>query len=249
MDSLSCDSPQDAIRTLSTIYGVDECVIERVHSGHWPEFMNDDPQSFNVDYFPWLMAHHVGGKLNCEFTHAAYYHRTRYDGTEEWFNKGLLSSAEGAVEFLLKTRELYQGYDFDKILGISQANVRERTELESTNPYRDGGGPYAFDTFDDARFGVGDNYDTPEMFLGPRWGDWCGPEQAATDLRELISKNLKPVVVKFKGKVEDQERYATGLWHYLYRIKNDMEYTPYTHTFLGRGISVPRDNILSLIDL
>ena len=131
----------------------------------------------------------------------------------------------------------------------SAENIRERTDLEGVGSSRSGGGPYAFDTFEDAKYGIGENYETPEMFIGPRWGGWCGPVEAATDLIEILSRSLKPVIVKFIGKVEDQERYVTGLWHYLYRVANGLEYMPYTHTFLGRGVSVPYERIISVIDL
>ncbi|PSS59214.1 hypothetical protein [Pseudomonas sp. BBP2017] len=245
----SCDDPKDAIRTLSLIHGVEAAEIERVYLGDWPDFLQQDFNSFDSEFFPWLMADNVNGKLNCEFQEAAYYHRARYDGSETWFDNGLLSSGEGAVEFLHKTRSSYEGYDFDQILAICEVNIRERTDLEGGGTLKSGGGPYAFDTFEDAKYGIGENYETPEMFIGPRWGGWCGPTEAATDLIEILSRSLKPVIVKFIGKVEDQERYTTGLWHYLYRVANGLEYMPFTHTFLGRGVTVPYERIISVIDL
>jgi hypothetical protein len=248
-EMFSCDNPRDAIRTLSLIYGVEAAKIERVYLGQWPNFLQEDFHSFDSEHFPWLMADHVDGQLNYEFQEAAYYHGTRYDGTEVWFKKGLLSSAEGAVDFLHKTRSLYADYDFERILAICEGNIRDRTNLEGVGPSRSGGGPYAFDTFEDAKYGVGENYDTPEMFIGPRWEGWGGPVQAATDLMEILRRSLRPVIVKFIGKVENQERYATGLWHYLYRVADGLEYMPYTHTFLGRGVSVPYERIISVIDL
>ena len=42
MDLLSCDNPEDAIRSLSLIYGVDREKIEQVFLGHWPDFVLDD---------------------------------------------------------------------------------------------------------------------------------------------------------------------------------------------------------------
>lgn len=68
MDLLSCDNPQDAIRSLSIIYGVDRSKIEQVYLGRWPDFMSDDQyfESVQSQYFPWLMASHVGGKLSCD---------------------------------------------------------------------------------------------------------------------------------------------------------------------------------------
>jgi hypothetical protein len=250
MDLLSCDNPQDAIRSLSIIYGVDRSKIEQVYLGHWPDFMSDDQyvECVQSQYFPWLMASHVGGKLSCDLGKIAYYHRTRYDGSDTWFSGGLLCSGDGAVDFLNKTRHLYADYDFDEISGKCTANIRERSELEGSGVTR-GGGPYAFDTFDDARYGVGENYDTPEMFCGPRWQGWCSEGQVATDLIEIVKKSLKPVIVKFIGSTSEPERYTTGLWDYLYRITNDMDYKPYTHTFAGRGVSVAANRIVSIIDL
>lgn len=250
MDLLSCDNPEDAIRSLSLIYGVDKEKIEQVFLGHWPDFVLNELgyESFDSAYFPWLMAHHVGGKLSCDLSEIAYYHRTRYDGSDTWFSRGLLCSNDGAIDFLNKTRYLYIGYKFEEICGKCTANIRERTELEGSGEVK-GGGPYAFDTFDDARYGVGDNYDTPEMFCGPRWQGWCSEGQVATDLIEILKKGLKPVIVKFIGNASDPERYTTGLWHYLYRIANGLEYMPFTHTFIGRGVNVPAVRIISIIDL
>ncbi|WP_449105417.1 hypothetical protein [Pseudomonas mohnii] len=125
----SCDSPRDAIKTLSLINGVDAKEIEKVCLGDWPEFLKKDFNSFDSEYFPWLMADHVNGRLNCEFQEATYYHRARYDGTDAWFDNGLLSSAEGAVEFLHKTRSLYVGYDFERILTICEENIADSTTL------------------------------------------------------------------------------------------------------------------------
>lgn len=250
MDLLSCDDPQDAIRSLSLIYGVDSRKIEQVFLGHWPSFMDEDQhlESFDSPYFPWLMAHHFNSTMRCDLGDIAYYHRTLYDGTPSWFNRGLLSSDEGSIDFLHKTRHLFDGYDFDKILGICSANIRDRTELESTGHTR-GGGPYAFDTFDDARHGVGNNYDAPEMFCGPRWEGWCESGQVATDLIDKVKNHLSPVIVKFSGRTLDPERYTTGLWYYLYRKCFELDHKPFTHTFQACGVSVSHDRIISIIDI
>lgn len=87
------------------------------------------------------------------------------------------------------------------------------------------------------------------MFCGPRWQGWCSEGQVAADLIEIVKKSLKPVIVKFIGNTSEPERYTTGLWDYLYRITNDMDYTPYTHTFAGRGVNVAANRIVSIIDL
>ncbi|WP_179057749.1 hypothetical protein [Pseudomonas taiwanensis] len=250
MDQLSCDNPQDAIRSLSIIYGVPQDKIENVYLGDWPDYLDNDQYAESIDYqyIPWLMGSHVGGKLSYDLGEIVYYHRTRYDGSSTWFNGGLLCSNDGAIDFLNKTRHLYNGYNFDKIVGICTANIRDRTESEGSGVTR-GGGPYAFDTLDDAKYGIGDNYDAPEMFCGPRWKGWCSDAEVATDLIEIIKKNLKPVVVKFTGNTSDPERYTTGLWDYLYRITHGMDYEPYTHTFAGRGVNVSANRIISLIDI
>ncbi len=251
MSHLSCDDEADAVRTLARIYRVDVGLVEDVANGNWPSFILDSTDSsgdlFASSNLPSQMAQHLSADPDWEIGEVAYYHRSAYDGSTDWFREGLLASCEAANAFLNKIANLVQLDNADRDLAL--ANIRDRECLEGSGS----GGPYAFDIFDNARYAdqAGMDYSLPEFFIGRVWANKYGCYQAVPILNALRGK-LKPVVVKFSGVPSNPDSYITNLWHYVFRAwkKDPMSATShYPCTFKGAGKSVPADRIIQIIDL
>lgn len=251
MTSLGCDGITHAINTLAAIYQVDVGVISNVANGDWPDFLNipDDrhQEIFSSAYLPSLMATHLKTSPNWNFGEVAYYHRTAYDGTLEWFEDGLLDSISGAQVFLKKAGRLIAIDECDVAMAIK--NVEERSAFEGVSS----GGPYAFDTFDDAKSAdyTGLDYSLPEFFIGTVWQAKYGFSHAQK-LRELLQKSLKPVIVKFSAFPCDPDRYINNLWQYIYRAYQGEPMPQGSHypcTFIGGGKSIPGEKIIEIFDL
>lgn len=248
---ISCDDRGDAIRSLAHIYGVDVGLVDAVAAGHWPRFILEsiDPYQdlFDSRYVPSLMAQHLSAKLDFNIGEVAYYHRTAYDGSADWFKEGLLASRDAATTFLNKIAQLILLDGEDRAIAL--ANIKDRESGEG----RGAGGPYAFDVFDNARSAhqAGMDYSLPEFFAGDAWVKKYGVCYAKPIL-DSLRKKLKPVVVKFSGIPSDPDGYITNLWQYVFRAwKGDpMSATShYPCTFLGAGKSVAADRIIHIIDL
>ena len=251
MTHISCDDKADAVRSLARIYRVDVGEVARVADGNWPTFILESPDSWNdlfqSPYIPSLMAQHLSARPDWEFGEVAYYHRTAYDGSADWFEDGLLASHEGAKAFLNKIAGIVSLDGDDH--AIAMANIRDRECCEGSGA----GGPYAFDVFDNARYAdqAGMDYSLPEFFMGNSWADKYGVCYAAAILESLRNK-LKPVVVKFSGKSSDPDAYITNLWQYVFRawIGEPMGVTShFPCTFCGEGKTVSPDRIIQIIDL
>lgn len=105
-------------------------------------------------------------------------------------------------------------------------------------------GPYAWDTFTAASSSPsGINYRVPEALLP---SSFYGNEELANDLRGIIEERLKPVVVKFKGKISNFDTYCATLWAYL--LSDDGKFN-LTHTFIGNGLAIPKDDIVALMNV
>ena len=251
MTHISCDDKADAVRSLARIYRVDVGEVARVADGNWPTFILESPDScndlFKSPYIPSLMAQHLSARPDWEFGEVAYYHRTAYDGSADWFEDGLLASHEGAKAFLNKIAGIVSLDGDDH--AIAMANIRDSGRCEGPGA----GGPYAFDVFDNARYAdqAGMDYSLPEFFMGNSWADKYGVCYAAPIL-ESLRKKLKPVVVKFSGKPSDPDAYITNLWQYVFRawIGEPMGVTShFPCTFCGEGKTVSPDRIIKRIDL
>lgn len=251
MTHISCDDNADAVRSLARIYRVDVVEVARVADGNWPTFILESTDScndlFKSPYIPSLMAQHLSAKPDWEFGEVAYYHRTAYDGSANWFEDGLLASHEGAKAFLNKIAKIVPIDTDDHATAL--ANIRDRERYEGPSS----GGPYAFDVFDNARYAdqAGMNYSLPEFFVGNAWAGKYGVCNAAPILASLRRK-LKPVVVKFSGEPSDPDTYITNLWHYVFRAWKGEPMSPTSHfttTFCGEGKTVSPDRIIQIIDL
>ncbi|MNG32710.1 hypothetical protein D3C84_1187890 [compost metagenome] len=66
------------------------------------------------------------------------------------------------------------------------------------------------------------------------------------DLKGIIEERLKPVVVKFKGKISNIDDYCATLWAYL--LSDDGE-CHLIHTFTGNGLAIPKEDIVALMDV
>jgi len=251
MIPLGCDNITHAIKTLAAIYQVDVGRIGNVANGDWPDFLNA-PDScyqdiFGLPYLPSLMATYLKCLPNCDFGEVTYYHRTAYDGTLEWFEDGLLDSISGAQTFLTKAARLVSIAENDVVLAIK--NIEERNAFERMSS----GGPYAFDTFDDAKSAdcTGLDYSLPEFLVGTVWQAKYGVSHAQ-ELREQLQKFLKPVIVKFSACPSDPDRYINNLWQYIYRA-HQREPMPqgscYPCTFIGGGKPIPAQKIIEIFDL
>lgn len=74
---------------------------------------------------------------------------------------------------------------------------------------------------------------------------FCG-SGGLVDLTEIIEERLKPVVVKFKGKITDINDYCATLWAYLLSDGGECHLI---HTFSGNGIAIPKEDIVALMDV
>lgn len=248
---LGCDDITHAIKTLASIYQVDVSMIEKVANGDWPDFLNAPDScyrdTFGSPYLPSLMATHLKASPNWDFGEVTYYHRAAYDGTPEWFEGGLLDSLSGARTFLTKVAMLVSIAESDVVLAIK--NIEERNAFEGMSS----GGPYAFDTFDDAKSAdcTGLDYSLPEFFVGSVWQAKNGVAHAR-ELREQLQKFLKPVIVKFSAIPGDPDGYLNNLWQYIYRA-HQREPMPlgshYPCTFIGGGKSISADKIVEIFDV
>jgi hypothetical protein len=248
---ISCDDKVDAIRSLARIYRVDVGLVDDVAAGHWPRFMlkSTDPYQdlFDSRYMPALMAQHLSTKADLEIGEVAYYHRTAYDCSADWFKEGLLASCEAANTFFNKIAQLVPLDGEDRAIAL--ANIKDRESGEG----RGAGGPYAFDVFDNARSAhqAGMDYSLPEFFAGDAWVRKYGVCYAKPII-DSLRKKLKPVVVKFSGASSDPDGYITNLWQYVFRAWKDepmSETSHYPCTFSGEGKSVAADRIIQIIDL
>lgn len=251
MNILGCDDQDDAKRSLASIYQVDLGKIDIVTRRDWPDFLRNSqttyPDTFDSRYVPTLMASHLAASPNWNFGEVAYYHRTAYTGSAEWFQEGLLASTPAARAFLRKVEKLID-IDNDHIV-LAVKNIEDRTLYEGQSD----GGPYAFDVFDDAKYAnrTGLDYSLPEFFMGSVWERKYGVSHAQ-DLREKLQKILRPVVVKFSAPPNDPDAYITNLWHYLFREWRDEPMGGCNHypcTFYGGGRPVPVERIIKIIDL
>lgn len=251
MSYFSCDDEADAVRTLARIYRVDVGLVEDVANGNWPSFILDSTDSprdlFVSPYLPSLMAQHLSADPDWEIGEVAYYHRSAYDGSTDWFREGLLASSDAANTFLNKIAELVPVDSEDR--DIALANIKDREYCEGYGS----GGPYAFDVFDYARRAdqVGMDYSLPEFLVGRAWVSKYGVCYAKPIWWALREK-LKPVIVKFSGAPSDSDAYITGLWRYLFdawRGEPETSAPCFTYTFLGAGKSVSADRIIQIIDL
>lgn len=251
MTHISCDDKADAVRSLARIYRVDVGEVARVADGDWPTFILESTDScndlFKSPYIPSLMAQHLSATPDWEFGEVAYYHRTAYDGSADWFEDGLLPSYEGAKAFLNKIANIVPLHSDDHAMAL--ANIRDRECYEGPSS----GGPYAFDVFDDAKDAdqAGMDYSLPEFFVGTAWAGKYGVCNAAPIL-ESLRRRLKPVVVKFSGKPSDSDVYITNLWHYVFRAWKGEPMSPTSHftpTFHGEAKPVSADRIIQIIDL
>ena len=251
MSFLGCDDVNHAINTLAAIYQVDVSVISNTATGDWPDFLNPPvdcyQEIFSSAYLPLLMATHLKASPNWSFGEVTYYHRTAYDGTTEWFEEGLHGSLVGAQAFLTSAGKLVAIDDNDVALALK--NIEERSAFEGVSS----GGPYAFDTFDDAKSAdcTGLDYSLPEFFIGSVWQGKYGVSHAQ-ELREQLQKALKPVIVKFSALPNDPDRYISNLWQYIYRAYQGEPMPQGSHypcTLIGGGKSIPAEKIIEIFDI
>lgn len=246
---LSCDNVDDAIRSLALAYETDDREVYQVYHAGWPDFLDKDVENdfFKNERVTWIMSQHMKcDDIKNRDRLTAHYHRSIYDGSENWYQGGLMSSICGAEAFLMKLRsKLSPECNFETIRTLAIANIVDRTNQEPEW----GGGPYAFDRLDDAKNAQisGRDYSTPEFLLGRSWRYLAEKNCNVDMLIEICQKNFAPVVVKFLAKPSSIEQYINNLWHYLHCKRFQIELEPNHYTFLGYGRTVKHDQIVKLI--
>lgn len=240
----SCDHREDAIRSLSEIYAVSTEEIGRVLQTSEVLEIAQVYSQIDSQGFHFVISHLLKASPRSDITHACYYHSTSYDGCPSWFDDGLLGSAQGAGRFLEKITEWLP---LDKQVVAKEAVngiVRRRSEYEGATAGTCG--PYAWDTFTAASSSAnGVSYRVPEAIQDLWSSSLCG-SGGLVDLRAVIEERLKPVVVKFRGKISNIDDYCVTLWAYL--LSDDGE-CHLTHTFTGNGQTIPKEDIVALMDV
>ncbi len=238
----SCDNREDAIKSLSEIYVVSIEEIDGVLREHHVREIAEDLPNITVPNLLYVMSSLLKASSRTDITHACYYHSTSYSGCPSWFDEGLLGSSQGVERFLDKISDflspemqLAAKQEFRRV-------VTDRSENEGfTAEMR---GPYAWDTFTAASSSQnGINYRVPEALLP---SCFYGNEELANELGGIIAERLKPIVVKFKGKVSNFDTCCATLWAYLLRDNGECHLT---HTFMGNGQAIPKDDIVALMNV
>lgn len=238
----SCDHREDAIRSLSEIYSVPAEEIERVLQT--PEVLEIAEMSTQIDsqWFPFVVSHLLKASPRSDITHACYYHSTSYDGCPSWFDDGLLGSSQGVGRFLDKITAWLPPEK--QLVAKEAANGIVKLRSESEGVTADTCGPYAWDTFTAASSSPdGVSFRVPEAIRDLWSSSSCG-SGGLVDLRAVIEEKLKPVVVKFKGKISNIDDYCVTLWAFL--LSDDGK-CHFTHTFSGNGQKIPREDIVALM--
>ena len=240
----SCDNKEDAIKSLAKIYAVSEKEIERILTDPDVVEIAKSDADLSSYYFPAVICLLLKSSPRYELTHAAYYHSTSYDGCPSWFDEGLLGSSAGIGRFIEKISRFIPQEKREAVATASRKIVATRSGYEGSTA--EGTGPFAWNTLAAASSNEnGVRYQVPEAIQDLRGNRFMG-QGGLIDLDEVIRENLKPVVVKFKGATSDLDTYCSVLWGYL--LSEDGE-THLSHTFLGNGVGIPRENILAIIDV
>lgn len=240
----SCDHREDTIRSLSEIYAVSTDKIDSTL--RTPEVLEIAEVYSQIDTpeFHFVVCHLLKASPRTDITHACYYHSTSYGGCPSWFDEGLLGSSQGVGRFLDKIAEWLPP---EKQLVAKQAArkiVKLRSEYEGYTA--EVCGPYAWNTFTAASSSPsGVRYRVPEAIQDLWSPSFCG-NGGLVDLRGIIEERLKPVVVKFKGKISNIDDYCATLWAYL--LSDDGE-CHLRHTFTGNGLAIPKEDIVALMDV
>lgn len=240
----SCDSREDAIRSLSEIYAVPTQEIERVLLA--PEIIEiaEIYSQINSQGFHFVVWYLLKSSPRTDISYAYYYHSTSYDGCESWFNKGLLSSSQGVVQFLEKIIQWLPREEQVPVVAAAKAIVKRRSEYEGATS--ETCGPYAWNTLTAASTSPdGIRYRIPEAIQDLLSSNCCGGG-GLVDLKGVIGEKLKPVVVKFKGRISDMDNYCASLWAYLLSDNGECHLV---HTFIGDGENIDRDDIVELINI
>lgn len=240
----SCDHREDAFRSLSEIYAVSTEKIDRVLRASEVLQIAEVYSQIDSPGFHFVVCHLLKASPRADITHACYYHSTSYGGCPSWFDEGLLGSSQGVGRFLDKITEWLPP---EKQLVAKQAArgiVKLRSEYEGSTA--EVCGPYAWNTFTAASSSPsGVRYRVPEAIQDLWSPSFCG-NGGLVDLRGIIEERLKPVVVKFKGKILNIDDYCATLWAYL--LSDDGE-CHLTHTFTGNGLAIPKEDIVALMDV
>jgi hypothetical protein len=240
----SCDNKEDAIRSLAQIYTVPDEEIERILTHPEVVEIAKSYAELSSPFFLYFISQLLKSTPRYELTHAAYYHSTSYDGNAAWFDEGLLGSSHGIERFIYKISGLISDEKIEAVFQEGRRIVALRSSLEGSTAATTG--PYAWNTLAAASSEEnGSRYRIPEA-IQDLWGGSLLGNGGLIDLGDVIRENLKPVVVKFIGATSDLDDYCSVLWGYL--LSEDGE-THLTHTFIGGGMGVPRENILAIIDI
>ncbi|VXC50963.1 hypothetical protein [Pseudomonas sp. 9Ag] len=240
----SCDHREDAIRSLSEIYAVSTEQIDRVLRS--PEVLQIAEVYSQIDSpgFHFVVCHLLKASPRADITHACYYHSTSYDGCPSWFDEGLLGASQGVARFLDKVTERFPPEKQMVAKQAAEGIVKLRSEYEGSTAEMSG--PYAWNTFTAASSSPsGICYRVPEAIQDLWSPSFCG-NGGLVDLRGVIEEWLKPVVVKFKGKVSNIDDYCATLWAYLLSDNGECHLT---HTFRGNGFAIPKTDIIALMDV
>lgn len=240
----SCDDREDAIRSLSEIYAVPTQEIKKVLRAREVRKIAKRYSEIDTPGFHFVVGYLLGASPRSDITHACYYHSTSYGGCSSWFDEGLHGSSQGVGSYLDKITELLPPEVYLEAKQTVRGIVERRSNDESSTA--DKCGPYAWNTFTAASSSKsGVSFRVPEAIR-----DMCSlrieVEGEEVDLSAIILERLKPVVVKFKGKISDIDDYSATLWAYLLSDGGECHLT---HTFIGDGLSVPRKDIIALIDV
>lgn len=240
----SCDNRDDAIKSLCEIYAVTRSKIEEVLQSSEVLEIAENYHEINSQWFHFLVCSLLKAKPLDEINYAYYYHSTSYDGHPSWFDEGLLGSSEAVGRFLEKIGVWLTNEE--KIIAKQEAEriVEIRSQYEGSTAKMCG--PYAWNTFTAASVSQnGVSYRTPEAIQDLNYPSFGGKGDVI-DVSSIIEERLKPVVVKFKGKISDIYDYCATLWGYLLSDDGELHLT---HTFTGNGIAIPKEDIVRLMEI
>lgn len=238
-----CDHREDAIGSLARIYAVSNEKIAAVLESFEVLEIAQVYSQIDSEGFHFVVSHLLKSYPRSDIMHAYYYHSTSYDGRPSWFDDGLLGSSRGAGRFLEKITDWFPLEKQAVAKEAVERIVKLRSEYEGATA--ETCGPYAWDTLTAASSSSnGVSYRVPEAIQDLWSSSFCG-NGGLVDLRAVVEDKLRPVVVKFKGKISNIDDYCTTLWAYL--LSDDGE-CHLRHTFKGDGKTIPREDIVALLE-
>ncbi len=241
---LSCDSIPDAIRSLADFYQLDVSRIWDIYESSWPEFLCNF-EIFGDERLAWCLGKYLNATddLQWDFK-ACYYHRSRYNGRENWFREGLLNNCEGVKALFSKLRFM-QGWspawDVAEDIAMKVLIFRDSDSVDRQ-------GPHAFSVLEEALSTNDFDYTLPE-FLSLNLSEWQSYQDLKKVVSDFIVKNTHPVIVKFSSTPTNFNVYINDLWRYLSYRKFGHPLENEFQKYCGNGMAIPFSDIIQFIQI